>query len=95
MKTYRLSAPIVIAELEEIAKTTGLPPNQIIEVALIRLFGNDSNFITCPVCEDHLAIKGTQSGEQQVEVFSCGCCGTSVTYDTEKEVILQANSGRN
>jgi hypothetical protein len=95
MKTYSLSAPRVIAELEEIAETTGLPPNQIIELALIRLFGNDSNFISCPVCEDHLAIKGTQSGEQQIEVFRCGCCGTSVSYDVDKEVILQSNNDRN
>jgi hypothetical protein len=95
MKTYRLSAPIVIAELEEIAKTTGLSPDQIIEIALIRLFGDDGNFISCPECEDRLAIKGTQSGEQQVEVFRCGCCGTSVVYDVDKEVILQANNDRN
>jgi hypothetical protein len=82
-------------ELEEVAETTGLPPAQIIEIALIRLFGDDNNFINCPECEDHLAIKGTQSGEQQVEVFRCGCCGTSVVYDVDKEVILQTNHDRN
>jgi hypothetical protein len=84
MKKYSLSSPAVIEQLEEIVKTTGLSAAQIMEIALIRLFDDDNNFISCPGCGDHLAIKGTMSGEPQVEVYTCGCCGTSVTYDTAR-----------
>jgi hypothetical protein len=83
MKTYTLSAPRVIQQLEEVAKTTNLSPSKIIEIALINLLDDDNNFIDCPNCRDHLAIRGTMSGERQIEIFPCGCCGKVVTYDTD------------
>jgi hypothetical protein len=90
MKTYRLLSPVVVEQLEEIAKTTRLSPTQIMEIALIQLFGDDNNFISCPGCGDHLAIKGTMSSEPPLEVYPCGCCGTSVAYDTDKEDIIHS-----
>jgi hypothetical protein len=90
MNTYPISSPAVIGELEELVNTTGLSVAQIMEIALIKLFGDDDNFIICPDCEDRLAIKGTMSGEPQVEVFTCGCCGTVVAYDTHIEEIISS-----
>ena len=87
MKKYSISSPAVIDQLEELVKTTGLSSTKITEIALIRLFGDDNNFISCPGCGDHLAIKSTLNGEQPVEVFTCGC-GTSVAYNTDKEEII-------
>jgi hypothetical protein len=88
MNTYPISSPAVIEELEELVNTTGLSVAQIIEIALIKLFGDDNNFISCPSCGDRLVIKNTLKGEQPVEVFTCGCCGTSVSYDTDKDDIV-------
>jgi hypothetical protein len=93
MNTYPISSPAVIEELEELVNTTGLSVAQIMEIALINLFGDDNNFISCPSCGDRLVIKNTLNGEQPVEVFTCGCCGTSVSYDTDREEII--NPARN
>ena len=90
MNTYPISSPAVIGELEELVNTTGLSVAQIMEIALIKLFSHDDNFIICPDCEDRLAIKGTMSGEPQVEVLTCGCCGTVVAYDTHIEEIISS-----
>jgi len=88
MNTHPISSPTVIGELEELVNTTGLSAPQIMEIALIKLFSEDNNFVSCPSCGDRLVIKNTLKGEQPVEVFTCGCCGTSVSYDTDKDDIV-------
>jgi hypothetical protein len=95
MIPYEQLSPVVREQLEEIAKTTGLSPEQIIDNALINLFGNEGNFVVCPQCGDHLAIKDMLTGEPPVETFTCGCCGTSISYDTEREEMLDpANTAK-
>lgn len=74
--------------LDEVAETTKMSPKQIVEIALIYLLDDEAKFVICPPCDDFLGMKDSLTGEPIVEIFTCGCCGSAVSYDTENEQIV-------